>query len=77
MNRVWSFLAPWVGGYTIVYAYDAFQQNPGLYNFLGYTVHDFYLIGMQEQKGQFAKKFGFANATYANYTDSVPEAPPM
>lgn len=48
MNRVWSMLAPWVGGYTMVYAFDAFQQNPGLYNFLGYTVHDFYVMGMHE-----------------------------
>lgn len=75
-NKLWSFFAPWVGGYTMVLAYDAYQMNPGLYSFLGYTVHDFYVIGMQQQKYNFANTMGYESARNANYTDSVPEPPP-
>lgn len=37
-NLVWFYLSPWIGGYTMVQAYSAFETNPGLYLFLGYTL---------------------------------------
>lgn len=60
----------------MVLAYKKFQENPGLYNFLGYTVDDFYVLGMQEQKYNFAVSMGYQDARTANYTDFPPEAPP-
>lgn len=60
----------------MVQAQIDFNKNPGLHNFLGYTVNDFYILRMQEEKYQFATSFGYADSKLANYTSNPPEAPP-
>ena len=46
-----------------------FNTNPGLHNFLGYTVTDFYVLRMQDEKMIYAQNMGYADSTLANYTD--------
>ena len=45
-NWIWYIASPWIGGYAIMKAYQQYDTNPSLYNFLGYTHEDFYIIGM-------------------------------
>ena len=49
-NFLWSLVSPWIGGIVMVQAYSQFQSNPALYKFLGYSVHDLYVLDMQQQK---------------------------
>jgi hypothetical protein len=61
----------------MVLAHNIYQQDPGLYNFLGYTVEDFFVIEMQKIKQAFATKYGFQDAVNAPYSKDPPTPPPV
>lgn len=58
-NQLWRFVSPWIAGYTMVSAYSEYQVNPSLYSFLGYTVDDFFVMQMNQQKMAFANKYSY------------------
>ena len=50
-NLFWGlFLGPWVGARSMIQAQLDYNTNPGLHQFLEYTVDDFYVMRMQEEK---------------------------
>ena len=53
-----------------------FDVNPGLHKFLEYTVNDFYIIRMQDEKLRYARNLGYGESSLANYTNNLPERPP-
>ena len=76
-NFFWGiFLAPLIGGNRMVQAQLDFNTNPGLHKFLEYTVTDFYLFRMQDEKLIYARNMGYVDSILANYTNVLPERPP-
>ena len=59
-NFIWGlFFAPWNGGQAMVEAQVDYNYNPGLYNFLEYSVQDFYVLRMQDKKLEWATRMGY------------------
>ena len=68
-------MAPWIAGRAAAESYDVFMQNANLYQWLGYTPQDFYIVGMLSTKKKFAKALWYSAARNAPYTHDAPDIP--
>lgn len=60
----------------MVQAYETYDLNPGLYNYLSYSMQDFFNYKMQATKLNFATSLGYKTADRAKYIKKTPQPPP-